>query len=59
MEGRRNGSGFGFCLIVIQLDGLDLRGGDRFSFWGLEGEKSGKDGENDPGQDASVKEEDA
>jgi len=59
MEGGRNGSGLDLWLIVIQLDGVDLWGGDRFSFWGFEGEKSGKDGEKDPSEDAGVKGEDA
>jgi len=40
---RRNGSGFGLCLTVIQLDGLDFWCSNGFSLWCLGDVESSKD----------------
>ena len=55
-----DGSRFGLCLIIIlQLDGLDFGSRNRFSLQRLESGEARQDGENDPGKDASPKDEDA
>ena len=60
MEGRRNRGGLDLLLDLIQLDGPDFWGGDRFAPRNVNGEEeeSGKNGKSDLGKDASIKEDD-